>query len=78
MEYKGAGKLADAWAAFEDLMATFPEYVPTYLMAGGTLVALGRQGEAAVVFQKGIEVAARGGDLHAKKELESALSELSS
>jgi hypothetical protein len=45
-------------------------------MAGGTLVALGRQGEAATVFQKGIDVAGKRGDLHAKKELESALADL--
>jgi tetratricopeptide (TPR) repeat protein len=78
MEYKGSGKLADAWTAFEELLADFSDYVPTYLMAGGTLVALGRQGEAAAVFQKGIEVAGKRGDLHAKKELEAALAELAS
>ncbi len=78
MEYKGSGKLDDAWTAFQELLTEFPDYVPTYLMAGGTLVALGRQGEAATVFQKGIEVAGKRGDLHAKKELESALAELAS
>lgn len=76
MEYKGSGKLADAWTAFEELIRDFPDYVPTYLMAGGTLVALGRQGEAQTVFQRGIEVAGKRGDLHAKKELESALADL--
>lgn len=76
MEYKGSGKLADAWIAFEELMASFPDYVPTYLMAGGTLVALGRQTDARSVFERGIEVAGKRGDLHAKKELESALAEL--
>lgn len=78
MEYKGSGKLDDAWTAFQGLLADFPDYVPTYLMAGGTLVALGRQGEAATIYQKGIEVAGKRGDLHAKKELESALAELGS
>lgn len=78
MEYKGGGKLDEAWSAFQELMTGFPDYVPTYLMAGGTLVALGRQGEAATVFQKGIEVAGKRGDLHAKKELESALADLGS
>jgi predicted Zn-dependent protease len=76
MEYKGSGQLAEAWTAFESLLSEFPDYVPTYLMAGGTLIALGRQGEAASVFQKGIEVAGKRGDLHAKKELESALADL--
>jgi hypothetical protein len=45
-------------------------------MAGGTLLALGRNDEAAETFRKGIEVAGRRGDLHAKKELEAALAEL--
>jgi predicted Zn-dependent protease len=77
MEYKGAGALTDAWTTFEELLAKFPDYVPTYLMAGGTLVALGRPAQAAEIFRTGIEVSARRGDLHAKKELETALAELS-
>lgn len=77
MEYKGSGRLAEAWTAFEELLQTFPEYVPAYLMAGGTLVALGRSGEAAAVYRKGIEVAGQRGDQHARKELEAALAEIS-
>lgn len=76
MEYKGAGSLDEAWLMFEELLVKFPDYVPTYLMAGGTLVSLGRQGQAAEIFAKGIEVSGRRGDLHAKKELEAALAEL--
>ncbi len=77
MEYKGAGSLSEAWFTFEELLAKFPDYVPTYLMAGGTLIALGRATEAAEIFRTGIEVSGRRGDLHAKKELETALAELS-
>ncbi len=77
MEYKGAGSLSEAWLTFDDLLTNFPDYVPTYLMAGGTLIALGRAPEAAEIFRKGVEVAGRRGDLHAKKELEAALAELS-
>lgn len=76
MEHKGQGQLAEAWAVFSDLLETFPEYVPTYLMAGGTLVALGRRGEAADIYRRGIEVAGKKGDSHAKGELETALAEL--
>jgi hypothetical protein len=47
---------------FEELLAQFPDYVPTYLMAGGTLISLGRKDEAAEVYRKGIEVAQRRGD----------------
>jgi tetratricopeptide (TPR) repeat protein len=76
MEHKGRGELAEAWAVFSELLEKFPDYVPTYLMAGGTLAALGRKDEAATVYRRGVEVAARKGDPHARGELESALNEL--
>jgi tetratricopeptide (TPR) repeat protein len=76
MELKGRGELAEAWTAFEELITQFPDYVPTYLMAGGALVALGRKDEAAEIYRKGIEVAQRRGDQHARRELESALAEI--
>jgi tetratricopeptide (TPR) repeat protein len=76
MELKGRGDLDGAWAAFAELLAQFPDYVPTYLMAGGTLVALGRRDEAGDVYRRGLEAAAKKGDRHALGELESALAEL--
>lgn len=76
MEYKGSGALDEAWVTFEELLTKFPDYVPTYLMAGQTLVALGRTEKALDVLRNGIAVAGRKGDLHAKKELEAALAEL--
>jgi tetratricopeptide (TPR) repeat protein len=76
MEHKGRGELDEAWTVFEQLLSGFPDYVPTYLMAGGTLVALGRKDEAATTYRKGIEVATRRGDQHARRELESALAEI--
>jgi tetratricopeptide (TPR) repeat protein len=75
MELKSSGDLAAAWTAFSELLDQFPDYVPTYLMAGGTLVALGRRDEAAAVYRRGIDVASRKGDAHARGELESALQE---
>ncbi len=76
MELKTRGELAEAWAAFSELIDQFPDYVPTYLMAGGTLTALGRKDDAADVYRKGIEVATRRGDQHARRELEAALAEV--
>lgn len=76
MEYRTRGDLAEAWAAFSDLLDNFPDYVPTYLMAGGTLASLGRKDEAAAVYRRGIETAGRKGDGHARGELESALTAL--
>ncbi|MGE5181209.1 MAG: hypothetical protein ACM31C_04065 [Acidobacteriota bacterium] len=76
MELKTRGDLAEAWAAFSELIDQFPDYVPTYLMAGGTLTALGRKDDAADVYRKGVEVATRRGDQHARRELEAALAEV--
>ena len=76
MELKSRGDLEGAHAAFSELMTGFPDYVPTYLMAGNLLVAMGRPADAAAAYQQGVEAATRKGDLHAKKELEAALAEL--
>lgn len=75
MEHKSRGDLAAAWTAFSELLEQFPDYVPTYLMAGGTLIGLGRREEAAAVYRRGIEVAAHEGNSHAHSELEAALAE---
>ena len=75
MEHKTRGELAEAWAAFTELLDRFPDYVPTYLMAGGTLVGLGRRDEAAAIYRRGIEAATRKSDPHARGELETALNE---
>ncbi|HUJ57193.1 MAG TPA: tetratricopeptide repeat protein [Kofleriaceae bacterium] len=76
MELKTRGEHAEASTVFAELLAQFPDYVPTYLMAGGTLVALGRKAEAADIYRRGIEVASRRGDQHARRELEAALGEI--
>jgi len=77
MELKTQGRLVEAWDAFAELIQQFPDYVATYLMAGGTLVALSRKDEAADIYRKGIEVATARGDQHARGELEGALAEIS-
>ena len=77
MELKTRGDLAEAWATFAELLEKFPDYVPSYLMAGGTLVALSRKDEAAEVYRRGVDVATRRGDQHARGELEAALGEIS-
>jgi tetratricopeptide (TPR) repeat protein len=77
MEYRTRGELAEASIQFAELIERFPAYVPTYLMAGGTLVALGRKDDAAAIYRQGIEVASKAGDQHARGELETALGEIS-
>lgn len=76
MEHRTRGDLASAAAAFADLMERCPDYVPTYLMAGGTFAALGRRDDALATYRRGVEVAGRRRDDHARSELERALAEL--
>lgn len=76
MEHKNAGRLQDARATFESLIAVCPDYTPSYLHAGNTLVALGEKGAAGVVYRRGIDVCAQRGDTHARGEIEGALAAL--
>jgi cytochrome c-type biogenesis protein CcmH/NrfG len=77
MELKKQGRNDDAWEAFASLMRDKPDYVPSYLMAGGLLTEMGRREEAAGVLDRGIEAARTAGDAHALSELEAARAELS-
>ncbi|HWN67594.1 MAG TPA: tetratricopeptide repeat protein [Haliangium sp.] len=76
MEYRSQGHVDKSKLVFRDLIAQFPDYVPTYLMYGSTLVELGEKDAAREVFTKGIEVAGRKRDAHAKNELQDALEHL--
>ncbi|HET6146201.1 MAG TPA: tetratricopeptide repeat protein [Polyangia bacterium] len=73
LEYKNSGRLDDARATFDALMAANPDYTAAYLHAGNTLVALGLRDEARAIYQRGVEACVRRGDSHARGELESAL-----
>lgn len=77
MEHKSRGDLAASAAAFDELIAAFPDYVPSYLMAGGVNAGLGRADAARALYQRGIEVATARGDQHARGELAAALAEAS-
>jgi tetratricopeptide (TPR) repeat protein len=76
LEYKNGGRLDDARATFESLMAAHPDYTAAYLHAGNTLVALGLKEEARSIYQRGVEACARKGDSHARGEIEGALASL--
>ena len=76
MELKSTGDVAAAVGEFETLMGSFPDYVPTYLMAGTTFAETGRVDAARDAFTRGIAAAQRKGDRHALGELEAALAAL--
>jgi predicted Zn-dependent protease len=67
---------AEAAAEFAEVARRSPEYVPTYLMMGQVLEALDRRAEAAQAYERGIDVAARAKNEHARSELAQALAVL--
>lgn len=76
LEYRNTGKLEQAQKVFDELAEKFPDYLAAYLMAGNNLVDLERAGDAGERFKRGIEVAQKQGNGHAKAELETALADL--
>src|SRR5512134_791823 len=73
MALRSLGRLEDAAGEFAELVGRRPEYVPTYLMHGQVLEALGRRAEAARAYEDGIAAAGRASNEHARTELEQAL-----
>ena len=76
MAYRSLGNGEDAAREFDELARRRPEYVPTYLMYGQVLEALGRGAEAARAYEEGIATAERAHADHARSELAQALEAL--
>jgi predicted RNA polymerase sigma factor len=76
MELKTAGDAVAAWQVFEPLLNDHPDYIAAYAPAGELLVGLGRPAEARGMLQKGIAVAVRRNEAHARDHLESMLADL--
>ena len=76
LELRSLGQLADALAALSEVEQRFPAYVPTFLMAGQIAVELDRADEARAFLDRGLALAARVGDEHARSELAQALAAL--
>jgi Flp pilus assembly protein TadD len=73
MEYRNSGDLEAAMREFHELKRLNPDYAATYFHAGQTLERLGRTEEARSMYEEGIEVTTRKGDMHARGELQGAL-----
>jgi tetratricopeptide (TPR) repeat protein len=72
-------KLGDDAAAsghFEDLLRTNPEYSAGYFQFGQLLSRVGRLDEARKILSDGIVVAQKSGDMHARDEMQAALTML--
>jgi tetratricopeptide (TPR) repeat protein len=69
-------KLGDEPAAtehFQKLLESHPEYVAGYYQFGQLLARLGRLDEARRLLSDGIIVAQKSGDIHARDEMQAAL-----
>ncbi len=77
LEYRKLGRLDDATREFERLVEESPEYVGTYYHLGGLYRTSGDAARAKSIFEKGVQIAERQRDHHAKSELKAALLDLS-
>ena len=57
---------------FEELLKNHPEYIGTYYHAAGLYAELEDRNRAEEIYKKGIDQAAKLGESHALKELQSA------
>ncbi len=73
MEYAGAGEWEKAVEEFRALLAVNPNYAPAYFHGGRALEQLGRPEDARRLYEEGIAVTTRTGDLHTRGELQAAL-----
>ncbi|MDE3181472.1 MAG: hypothetical protein KGM47_17650 [Acidobacteriota bacterium] len=76
IELSRAAQPEKALEQFQYLLNHQPEYAAAYLQAGMLLTNMGRGEEAREVFQKGVDVNRRQGNLHAQSEIEAALESL--
>ena len=74
MELRSLGRLEHALDAYEEVARRFPEYVPTFLMAGQVAEELQLREQARAWYERGVRAAQQRGDAHALGELQAALS----
>jgi predicted Zn-dependent protease len=76
LEYRNLERYDESLQTFTTLRTQHPDYVAAYLMCGQMLEKAGRTDEAREWLVAGIAAATKGGDSHARGELEGALSTL--
>ena len=69
MELRSLARLEEAAAGFDGVIARFPDYVPSYLMAAQVASERGLPDAARGHAAQGADVARRAGDGHALSEL---------
>ena len=73
MEYANSGNLEEAVREYRALLNNDPSYAAAYYHGGQALEKLGRLEEAREMYEKGIDVTSRSGDVKTRSELEAAV-----
>ncbi len=76
LEYASHKNIPEAIKKLEELILLDPNYIPAYHQLGNLLAQSGRQDDALMIFEKGIQTAELVGDTHARKEMQEAMDEL--
>lgn len=74
MEYSNSGDFKKAIAEFRTLIERDENYAAAYFHGGQAFEKLGEIDQARALYEKGIEITTRKGDLHTRSEIEAALS----
>ena len=76
MEYLGAGQYGDSLAQFVEVLKLDPTYSAAFFQASIASRKNGQISQAREYLERGIEVADKKGDRHARDEMKQALEEL--
>ncbi len=76
LELRSLGRNTEALEALTQVIASFPDYVPSYLIAAQLAQQAGDAAEARVLCERGLDAARRAGNDHAESELSSLLASL--
>src|SRR5260370_13811207 len=72
MEYAKSGNLVEAVREYRALLEQHENYAAAYYHGGHALEKMGRVEEAREMYEKGIEVTTRSGDMKTRNELQAA------
>jgi tetratricopeptide (TPR) repeat protein len=72
MEYSKSGNLEEAVREYRALLEQNESYAAAYYHGGQALEKMGRVEEAREMYEKGIEVTTRSGDMKTRNELQAA------
>lgn len=76
MELANSGELQSAISEFRTLLDRDENYAAAYFHAGQALEKSGELEQARAMYEKGLDITTRKGDLHTRAEIEAALNTL--